>query len=731
LREAAQTLVSAYSREEVLEAALSSLRELVGDEHDLRVAVMQPSGELRACAADVDGWAQWSVKASDLTVLDAERLRAHGALEVQVTGARLRRGLRLRDEVHHLLVFPLFIRDQLRGLLFVARVSEFTGEVRDSLQTMSAQISLALESAILAEAVHTRRSEKRFRSLVQHSTDLISVVDFDTTITYVSPSVQQMLGYEPDELIGIHFYELMHRQDRDRVITLLADGVEGVSGDMVECRLRDAKGIWRDFEIRHTTLLQDENVAGIVLNARDISERKEFEAQLRHQAFHDSVTNLANRALFTDRVDHALARLTRDTAGLAVVFIDIDDFKVINDSLGHAAGDVVLCEVGRRLRSCVRTMDTVARFGGDEFAVLIEDTSRPEDVTRIAEHILQELAKAIAIDDKEIFVGASMGVAMIDAEDALTSAAAELVRNADIAMYTAKREGKGQFRVFEPHMHARVLERLEVKGALQRAIERRELVLHHQPIMSLSDGQVSGFEALVRWYHPERGLLSPREFITVAEETGLIGVLGRWVVREACRHGALVQQTFPRTPPLTINVNVSVRQLGEPSLVPEVASAIEESRIHPSTLTLEITESFLLDDSEPTIAKLHKLKELGVKLAVDDFGTGYSSLSYLSKFPVDCLKIDRSFVSRLSDDAEDSALVAAVVKIAETLKLRTVAEGIESVDQLEALRQMGCGLGQGFLFAPPMGLDEFVAFLDSKGSAKIAQTGRVSDVLEV
>jgi diguanylate cyclase (GGDEF)-like protein/PAS domain S-box-containing protein len=712
LREAARDLVSAASREDVIRAALPSLQALIGDERDVRVTVLEPSGELRAWMEDAGVVTQWSVEVSDLSSLYAEQLRAHGVVAVDLADTRTRRGLRLPASVDHGLAFPLFVREQLRGMVVVAGEGDFASEVRDTLQTMSVQIALALESAILAETVHTRRSEARFRSLVQHSSDLITVIEADTTIRYVSPSVQRVLGHDIDDWIGKRFYELMHPHDRDRVMALLANSVEGLAhGEVAETRLRHARGTWLHFEILHTNLLQDENVAGIVLNARDVSERKAFEAQLRHQAFHDPVTRLANRALFTDRVDHALARTTRDSGGLAVIFTDLDDFKVVNDSLGHAAGDMLLQQVGHRLRSSVRTMDTVARFGGDEFAVLIEDVTRLENVAAIADKILEALTAPFIIDDKEVFIGASMGIATIDTEDALTSASDVLMRNADVAMYMAKRQGKGHYRVFEPDMHASVLERLELKGALQRAIERSELELNYQPIVSLDDGQVRGFEALARWRHPERGLVPPAEFIPIAEETGMIGALGRWVLEQACNQSRLIQQLVPRTPPLTINVNVSVRQLSQASLVSEVAEIMAASEIDPATVTLEITESVLLNDDETTISTLRELKGLGVQLAVDDFGTGYSSLSYLSKFPVDCLKIDRSFVSKLSDGAEGSALAAAIVRIGETLKLRTVAEGIERTDQLEALRRINCGLGQGYLFARPMPFEELVAFL--------------------
>ena len=439
-------------------------------------------------------------------------------------------------------------------------------EMQSALQTLSVQAALALESAILSEEMHQRESERRFSSLVQHSSDLIVVIEPDTTVKYVSPSVQRILGYEVEEITGARFADYVHVQDVDSALSAIIERPEVMqpTSEAFECRFRHANGTWLHFEILLTNLMGVENVSGIVLNARDVSERKAFESQLRHQAFHDPVTDLANRALFTDRVEHALARMTRDAGGIAVLFIDLDEFKVINDSLGHAAGDDVLSDVGKRLLRCVRTMDTVARFGGDEFAVLLEDTYQEQELAEVADRILHSLHDAIAIDDKEVFIGASMGIAVLDAEDAMTSAADELLRNADVAMYMAKREGKGGYCVFEPEMHASVVERLELKGALQRAIERDELELYYQPIMSLNPRRVAGFEALVRWHHPDRGLILPGDFIPVAEETGLINRLGGWVLTQACRHARFLQDLFPSQPPLTMSVNLSVKQLQSP-----------------------------------------------------------------------------------------------------------------------------------------------------------------------
>jgi diguanylate cyclase (GGDEF)-like protein/PAS domain S-box-containing protein len=714
LREAARALVGATSRDEVRDAALRSMLTLAGRGHDIRLTYLSPNGQLRARYLDEDGErVEWSLKASDMVVLDARQLRGRGSLLMDLDGSPLRQSLQLPAIDRHAMAFPLFFKDQLRGLVFVAGPEEFPTPMRNALQTLTVQISLALESAILTEDLHRRTSEARFQSLVQNASDVIMVVEPDLTLKYVSPSVERVLGYKTEALQGRRLTELLHPHEEDKVAPVLGDAIGGPQAgfEMVECRLRHYEGTWLHFEILRTNLLGDPNVSGVVLNARDVSERKEFEQQLRHQAFHDPVTNLANRALFADRVQHALARQTRDAGGLAVIFIDLDDFKVINDSLGHAAGDKVLAEVGRTLNQCVRTMDTVARFGGDEFAVLLEDTQSTEEVAEIADRILEALEGAIDVDGKEVYIRASMGMAILEGEDAMTSAADELMRNADVAMYMAKREGKGHYRVFEPEMHASVVERLELKGSLQRAIERGELEVHYQPIIEIPGERVAGFEALVRWKRSEGRMVSPADFIPLAEETGLIVPLGGWVLKEACRQARFLQDMFPTYPLLTMSVNLSAKQLSQPGLVAAVEQALTEFDLDPATLTLEMTESVLMSDTEVTLSRLQELKRLGVRIALDDFGTGYSSLSYLSRFPVDVLKIDRSFVNTIDGEGEESALAAAIVKLGEALHLRTVAEGIELPAQLDRLVELGCVLGQGFYFGRPMHIDALIEYL--------------------
>lgn len=716
LREAARALVGARGREEVYQAGLASMKTLIGEEHPVRLTAFTPSGELRAQAVDAtEKREEWLLRASHLTSLDAASLRQRGSLEIVLAGSGLEKALRLPAGGVEAMVFPLFVREELRGLIFIGASVSLSNQMKDAVQTLSVSISLTLESAILTEDLHRRKGEARFQSLVQNSSDLITVIDGRTMIQYQSPSVQRVLGYELDELVDTSFSDLLHPHERERVVALMLDERESSSNTdvAVECQLRHCDGTWLIFEILRTNLLADPNVSGIVLNARDVSERKEFEQQLTHQAFHDSVTQLANRALFTNRVEHALSRQTRDVGGMAVLFVDLDDFKIINDSLGHAIGDEVLKLVGERLSRCVRPMDTVARFGGDEYAVLLEDIQRPEQAIEVVDRAFEALNEVMKLDDKDLFIRASIGIAMLEGEDAMTSAADDLMRNADVAMYRAKRDGKGAYRIYEPEMHSNVLERLELKGALQKAIDREEFQLYFQPIVGMGDGHVDGLEALVRWKHPERGIVLPGGFIPLAEETGLIGALGEWVLRDACRQMKFMQDLGLLTNAQSVCVNISVKQLQE-GLVELVSEALRDSGLKPQCLTLEITETVLMIDTEATIEKLHQLKALGIRLSVDDFGTGYSSLGYLSRFPVDVLKIDQTFVSQITSAGHGSVLVAAIVKLGEALHLETIAEGIELEVQADRLIELGCPLAQGYYFAKPMDIDATLEYLGAR-----------------
>jgi diguanylate cyclase (GGDEF)-like protein len=540
----------------------------------------------------------------------------------------------------------------------------------------------------LSDELHRRRGEARFGALVSQASDLIMILDPDGTVTYSSPSVRRALGRELLESFA-------SGHDRDRLLVALGDE----EAAPFECTLRGADDEPRAFEFRLTNLIDEESVGGILLNARDVSERKAFEAELTHQAFHDTLTGLANRPMFIERTRQALARGRRDGSTLAVLFLDLDDFKEINDSLGHSAGDEVLLAVAQRLDGAIRSSDTAARIGGDEFAVLLEGAGSQE-AADAAQRVLDLLGAPACVSGREIALRSSVGVSVAVAGDART--AEELIRDADAAMYTAKREGKDGYRLFEPAMHAGVLARLELRSDLEAALGGGELELHYQPLVRLEDASISGFEALLRWNHPEHGLVSPAEFIPIAEETGLIVAIGRWVLEEATRHARRLEAAAGG--PLRINVNLSAKQLQYAGIVDDVRSALRSSGLAPERLVLELTESVLLEDGDLAVERLNALKALGVRLALDDFGTGFSSLSYLSRLPVDVLKLDRSF---LRDGAP--ALTAGIVSLGQAVGLQVVAEGIETEEQWYALRALGCDYGQGYLFARPLAAEASLA----------------------
>ncbi|WP_051221909.1 putative bifunctional diguanylate cyclase/phosphodiesterase [Conexibacter woesei] len=608
------------------------------------------------------------------------------------------------------LVLELPPHDGVASILVAAGPAVADRTVHNTLTALGSQIVLAFERAALSQELGRRQSEARFASLVQHSSDLITVLAPDATIAYQSPAIERVLGWTPEEVVGRRIDELVDKHDNSRLLRLIADGNEApVAGSQtLECSLAHRDGGTRQFEVLFTNLTHDEHVGGIVLNSRDVSERKAFERQLAHQAFHDPVTGLPNRALFVERVRHALARSRREQRGIGIVFVDLDDFKIINDSLGHAAGDEVLNQVAQRLALSIRASDTAARFGGDEFAVLLEDIEGVQEAADAAERIMEAIAAPLTAAHKELAVRCSLGIT-IAAEDG-SADADELIRDADAAMYIAKRDGKGGYRLFEPDMHEGVLQRLELRTDLQRALVSDQLELFYQPVIRLEDGTISGVEALLRWNHPERGMVGPDQFIPLAEETGLIVPIGRWVLREGCREGKRLLDGVPSDRPATLAINLSLKQLQNSDIVADVRDALEESGLAPERLTLEITESVLMADTDLAVQRLAELKALGIKLALDDFGTGYSSLSYLSKFPVDVLKMDRSFL-REGASQQTTDLANAVVALGSTLSLEVVAEGIELPEQWETLRDLGCELGQGFYFARPMNAEAARAFL--------------------
>lgn len=557
-------------------------------------------------------------------------------------------------------------------------------------------------------------SEERFRSLVQNASDLITVIRPDTTVLYQSPSIEGTLGYKPGDLIGLKFSSFVHPSDYASLITFLSQATaRRDSAAVCEARVRHQDGTWRTFEITGSDCTRDPAVGGFVLNTRDVSERKMLEQQLRDQAFQDTLTGLANRARFTERLDHALERTADKSPNLGVLFVDLDNFKAVNDSLGHAAGDRVLFEAAQRLRSCLRAGDTAARFGGDEFAVLVENTTF-EEVVSLSNRIVEELGRPVDVDGRQVNIGASVGVAWAN-EDREQ----DLVHNADVAMYVAKTCGKARSEVYDPSMHEAIAKRLELVADLQRAMEANEFFLEYQPTFRLQTLELSGVEALVRWQHPTRGLIMPAEFIAHAEESGLISSLGHWILITAC-HQAKEWSVLHGAAKLTMNVNVSVRQLQQSTFVDEVAAVLRESGVDPANIVLEVTESVMMQDVEATLPVLNNLKRLGVRLAIDDFGTGYSSLSYLARYPFDILKIDKSFVDGIDREGSQLELTRAMIDVARTLHLEVVAEGIEREEQAAELRRLRCDLVQGFLFARPLSALAIDAMLEGRSPALAA-----------
>jgi diguanylate cyclase (GGDEF)-like protein/PAS domain S-box-containing protein len=558
---------------------------------------------------------------------------------------------------------------------------------------------LGATASAFNELLDALEAGEHFRSLVRNASDVITVVDQEGRISYQTPSVGWVLGYPPAALLGTDVCALLHPDDVVAFRQHLADVVAGAAqAASTASRMRHRNGTWRWVETVANNLLNDPAVNGVVLTTRDVSDRRELEEQLRTQAFHDPLTGLPNRALFMERLREAEELQDCAATPLAVLFLDLDNLKTINDNAGHEGGDILLQAVTQRILGCVRPDDTVARLSGDEFAVLLAGSDSSVHARRVADRILASLREPVHLADRHVHTGVSIGVAT-----SATCAASGigLLRAADVAMYVAKTNGKGRCEVFQPSHHAAQLDRERMKADLHLALDEQQFTLLYQPIVDLCSGAVRGFEALVRWNHPERGLIPPSEFIPLAEESGLIVPIGRWVTREACRQAA-EWQAHDRGRSPRMSVNVSVRQFQHPGLVRDVADALRHSGLDPRLLTLEITETLLVQDTAGTSRKLRELKDLGIRVALDDFGTGYSSLSYLRRFPIDILKVDKSFVDDIATSTEDCAVAEAIIQLGETLQLEVVAEGLETAEQVEALARLRCPLGQGFHFAAPM-----------------------------
>jgi len=575
------------------------------------------------------------------------------------------------------------------------------------------QVAVLEHRRLVAGAL--RASEARYRELLEHVPTVVYVSDFgpDGAWRYVSPRVEELLGFTAQEWTrdrGL-WWSRLHPDDRDRVQAEELESwmIPSSERSVVEYRMltRDGRVRWvRD----EATVVRDGGGSPAYWSGflTDITDQKSLEEQLQHQAFHDPLTGLANRAVFIDRVEHALSRSRRGPARLAILFLDLDNFKTINDGMGHAAGDALLVAVGARLLTCLRPGDTAARLGGDEFAILLEETADDDAPRRVAERIHEALARPVTIQGREIVIGTSIGITTSTARG---EGAAELLRNADAAMYVAKRTGTNRTQVFEPTMHAAAVRRLELNVDMRRATELEEFTVHYQPVVRLDDGSVVGLEALIRWNHPTRGLVGPNEFITLAEETGLIVAIGRMVLERACRELRTWQDAVPGGAALTVSVNVSARQLQDGSFVASVADALDAASLDPSSLILEITESVVMADADAAVDRLGELKALGVRLAIDDFGTGYSSLGYLRRLPVDTLKVDRSLIAGVDDDRDALSLAEMVLRLGRTFRLQTIAEGVERESQARALRGVGFELAQGYRYSRPIPPEAVVGIL--------------------
>jgi len=563
------------------------------------------------------------------------------------------------------------------------------------------------------------RGEARLSALILHSADAIVLVDRESRITFASPSADELSGKHGGSLLGTSLLDWFSEEQREVVERQLANLVALPPGSIVplEAPVDGHDGRPRMVEGFGRNLLADANVGAIVVTLRDTTTRRELEQQLERRAFHDELTGLANRALFADRMSHALKRKARDPqVGMAVLFIDLDDFKAVNDGMGHEAGDDLIRGVAERIRANVRPGDTVARLGGDEFAVLIEDTLSDEVVTRLAERLIEVLALPIDVKGVGMAVPASVGVTYATHDSTVES----LLRDADIAMYSAKSHGKGRIEVFDTKLRDEAVRRLSLRLELPAALREQQFRVVYQPIKNVSDESLTGFEALVRWHHPQQGLISPAEFIPAAEESGLIVELGRWVLVEACLRTAEWNRRWPQK--IAISVNVSGLQLHQPEFVEQVRRNLKDTGLDPTCLTLELTESILVQHQRVE-AILRELREIGVGIAIDDFGTGYSSLSYLQNFPATSIKVDRAFVSRL-DEHGDTGVARSILAIGATLGLTTVAEGVETTEQLDVLRELRCDRAQGFLLGLPQSASEIDEMLESLRFAASAERNR-------
>jgi diguanylate cyclase (GGDEF)-like protein/PAS domain S-box-containing protein len=701
LREFGGRLVAASGREDVFAAAVVAIDAMIG-------------GAARACLLTrLDGSTERVINSEPIgfdglkVLIDNEHESSR--VEVRFTGV-YPADAQLGDRWSSI---PLSEQSGRSYRILVSHQGPLPLDVVSILGAVAAQLVVAIERVDLAADLNQRRGEARFRSLIQNASDVIVVAQRDRRWTSVTASIEVVLGYRRGVVDSLDIAKLLHPDDASQAAVLVESMLAGSRSGPIrsEWRIRHADGRWIPMEVIANDLSHDPEVNGVVLTLRDVSDRRSLEEELRHRAFHDSLTDLPNRVLFNDRVDSALSRVQRGGTLVSVLLIDVDDFKLVNDTLGHAAGDELLVQIGARLMGCLRHDDTAARLGGDEFAVCAEFNPTAEfDLTALATRILAAFREPFSLGGSDLTTRLSIGISTANDH---THVAADMLREADLALYAAKNAGKNRFRFFEPELQEAALVRLERRTALENAIQSGELRLHYQPIVRLSDCAITGLEALVRWQHPTKGLVPPLEFIPFAEQSGLIIPLGEWVLNQACADVRRWQRSWRAaygTAP-HVSVNVSPRQLQSGKFLEVIDSALTRHSVDPSSLTVEITESCLVEDSEEVLSCLRRLDERGIALSLDDFGTGYSSLSYLQRFPMRILKIDQSFVNAM-DTNEGLTLLITIVAMARSLGLSLVAEGIEEEAQASELRRLGCDEGQGFLFWRPMtarAVDELLA----------------------